>query len=209
MVRRSPVSQIQFRIKSIKALSCKGFWWEIQFGWLCRCTYLSLINLLAVRVRRWGNRLCLGFDKNIESLVIYRFKVMQGVVNLRSTHLGRSPKTRFSGWNVSMLCGVWVWRWLFYCFWCRSVLYVSGASIWWLNPALGIASVANSPHSLGKLIEWKLVNRYHFLWRRLRFLSPQVGETNWMETHDNHLCSVTLAVVIATHGETNWMEKPG
>ena len=39
-----------------------------------------------------GSRLCLGFGKIIESFVVYRFDVMQGVVVSSSTHFGGSLK---------------------------------------------------------------------------------------------------------------------
>jgi len=57
----------------------------------------ALNCFVVLRVRRWNDRLCSRFDPNLESPVIYSFDVMQAVLNSRSTHLDRSPKTRLYG----------------------------------------------------------------------------------------------------------------
>ena len=61
-----------------------------------------------------------------------------------------------------------------------------------------------SPHSLGKLIEWKLENPQVFrVTNNAR--SPLVGETNWMETCPAQVSSFRIDKSPLV-GETNWME---
>ena len=63
--------------------------------------------------------------------------------------------------------------------------------------------IYTGPHSLGKLIEWKPLEAVR--WGFLLPKSPLAGETNWMET-PNYITSFCNTSRSPLAGETNWME---
>ena len=94
-------------------------------------------------------------------------------------------------------------RWLLFQ---RASLSPLAGDINWMETGLGVStSYHGGPHSLGTLIEWKLISLIS-MFRQL-LLSPLAGDINWMETRRCHPLRIPLSCPESPlAGDINWME---